>query len=84
MTERSSPVHTYVYVYLMASKNITITEDAYDRLVALKREDESFSDLVTRLTESADPMAFAGSCPGLGTEVAEARDELADDTANAG
>jgi predicted CopG family antitoxin len=63
----------------MASKNITITEDAYDRLRALKREDESFSDLVTRLTENADPMAFAGSCPGLGTGVEEAREELADD-----
>jgi predicted CopG family antitoxin len=63
----------------MASKNITITEDAYDRLVALKREGESFSDLVTRLTEQADPMAFAGSCPGLGTRVEEAREELADD-----
>ena len=63
----------------MASKNITITEEAYDRLVALKREDESFSDLVTRLTESADPMAFAGSCPGLGERVDVAREELADD-----
>jgi predicted CopG family antitoxin len=63
----------------MASKNITITEDAYDRLKALKREDESFSDLVTRLTESTDPMAFAGSCPGLSDRVEEAREELADD-----
>ena len=63
----------------MASKNITITEDAYDRLKSLKREDESFSDLVTRLTESADPMAFAGTCPGLGNRVEEAREELADD-----
>lgn len=63
----------------MASKNITITEDAYDRLRALKRDDESFSDLVVRLTESADPMAFAGSCPGLGEHVEGARDELADD-----
>lgn len=63
----------------MASKNITITEDAYDRLKALKRDDESFSDLVVRLTESADPMAFAGSCPGLGKHVEDARDELADD-----
>ena len=79
MTERSSSVHKYVYVYSMASKNITITEDAYDRLKALKREDESFSDLVTRLTEGADPMAFAGTCPGLGTQIAETRDELADD-----
>ncbi|PSP44669.1 hypothetical protein BRC69_07835, partial [Halobacteriales archaeon QH_6_66_25] len=33
----------------MSSKNITITEDAYERLKALKREDESFSDLVVRL-----------------------------------
>jgi hypothetical protein len=80
VTERSSTIHKYVYVYVyMASKNITITEDAYDRLVALKREDESFSDLVTRLTENTDPMAFAGSCPGLGTHVETARDELADD-----
>jgi predicted CopG family antitoxin len=63
----------------MASKNITITEDAYERLTALKREDESFSDLVVRLTERADPMAFAGSCPGLGTHVEEAREDLADD-----
>jgi predicted CopG family antitoxin len=63
----------------VASKNITITEDAYDRLVALKREDESFSDLVTRLTETADPMAFAGSCPGLGAQAEAAREELADD-----
>jgi len=63
----------------MPSKNITVTEDAYDRLKALKREDESFSDLVTRLTENADPMAFAGSCPGLGERVQKAREELADD-----
>lgn len=79
MTERSSSIHKYLYVHSMASKNITITEDAYDRLKALKREDESFSDLVTRLTENADPMAFAGSCPGLGAAVEEAGDELADD-----
>jgi predicted CopG family antitoxin len=53
----------------MATKNITITEDAYERLRALKREDESFSDLVVRLTESEDPMIFAGSCPGLSEHV---------------
>ncbi|WP_318567691.1 antitoxin VapB family protein [Salinigranum marinum] len=79
MTKRSSGIYKYVYMQPMASKNITITEDAYDRLKALKREDESFSDLVTRLTEQTDPMAFAGSCPGLGARVDEARGELADD-----
>ena len=66
----------------MASKNITVTEDAYERLRALKREDESFSDLVVRLTENADPMAFAGSCPGLGEHVQEARRDLDDDMAD--
>ncbi|MFB6123691.1 MAG: antitoxin VapB family protein [Haloferacaceae archaeon] len=60
----------------MPSKTITVTEDAYDRLKALKREGESFSELVVRLTESADPMAFAGSCPGLAEHVETAREDL--------
>lgn len=63
----------------MSSKNITITEDAYDRLKALKREGESFSELVVRLTETADPLAFAGSCPGLAEHVGTARDDLETD-----
>jgi predicted CopG family antitoxin len=63
----------------MASKNVTITEDAYDRLKALKREGESFSDLVMRLTERVDPMEFAGSCPGLAEEVDAAREAVRDD-----
>lgn len=63
----------------MSSKNITITEDAYDRLKALKREGESFSELVVRLTETADPLAFAGSCPGLAEHVETARDDLETD-----
>lgn len=64
----------------MATKNITITEDAYQRLRALKRDGESFSELITRLTEQEDPMAFAGSCPGLGEHVntAELDDDLAE------
>jgi hypothetical protein len=66
----------------VVSKNITVTEDAYNRLKALKRDDESFSDLVVRLTENTDPMAFAGSCPGLGEHVDEARGDLDDDLAD--
>jgi predicted CopG family antitoxin len=53
-------------------------EDIYERAKARKRERTSFTDVVTRLAESADPMAFAGSCPGLGDRVEEAREELAD------
>jgi hypothetical protein len=66
----------------VSTKNITITEDAYDRLKGLKRDDESFSELVVRLTESADRMAFAGSCPGLGGGVEAAREDLDDDLEN--
>ena len=50
-----------MYVY-MASKNITTTEDAYEALRSLKRRDESFSDVIRRLTEmeGADPATAAG------------------------
>lgn len=46
----------------MASKNITITEDAYEALRSLKQEHESFSDVIRRLTnvEGADPERAAG------------------------
>lgn len=63
----------------MSSKNITITESAYEQLRALKRDDESFSEVVERLTETTDPMQFAGSCPGLSEYVADARAELESD-----
>jgi predicted CopG family antitoxin len=35
----------------MSSKNISLRDEAYRRLEALKREGESFSDVVLRLTE---------------------------------
>lgn len=63
----------------MSSKNITITESAYEQLQALKRDDESFSELVERLTESTDPMQFAGSCPGLAEHVDQAKYDLESD-----
>ena len=36
----------------MGTKTIGLDDEAYERLEAQKREDESFSDTVTRLTEA--------------------------------
>ena len=63
----------------MSTKNITIADDAYERLKALKREDESFSDTIRRLTEGADVMEYSGSCPGISETVEETREELEND-----
>ena len=44
----------------MASKTITISEDAYERLKSLKEEDESFSDVINKLTRDRSLLEIAG------------------------
>jgi len=55
----------YIYVSVckcMATKSITITEEAYERLRQSKREAESFSRVIKRLTSNAAGLLrFAGS-----------------------
>lgn len=46
----------------MATKTLTITEEAYRRLKQSKTEDESFSRAITRLTSNAGKLLkFAGT-----------------------
>jgi len=45
--------HTHMFV---ATKTITIMEDAYERLAKEKRKDESFSDVIRRITNKKNDL----------------------------
>ena len=44
----------------MATKTISITEEAYERLRMKKEKNESFTDVINRVTGKKDIMQFAG------------------------
>jgi len=50
-------IHVHV---CMATKTISITEEAYERLTAKKSPRESFSDVITRLTKKEDILELRG------------------------
>ena len=50
-------MHVYKY---MATKTISITREAYDRLRARKGRGESFTDVILRLTEREPLADYAG------------------------
>ena len=44
----------------MATKNISITEEAYKKLALLRKGNESFSEIITRITWKKDLGEFFG------------------------
>lgn len=44
----------------MGTKNISISEEAYERLAALKKPNESFTEVVNRLTRKRSILELAG------------------------
>jgi predicted CopG family antitoxin len=45
----------------MGSKNISISEEAYQRLSALKKPNESFTQVINRLTQKRSILELAGT-----------------------
>jgi len=45
----------------MGTKNISISEEAYERLAALKKPNESFTEVVNRLTRKRSILELVGS-----------------------
>lgn len=67
----------------MATRTISLAEDAYEALLAMKRRGESFSDIVRRLTrrrsltDLADVMDRKGADAVAGAIEANRRDRIA-------
>jgi predicted CopG family antitoxin len=64
---------------MMATKTITVTEDAYERLKACKEDGESFSETITRITSGASLADYIGildddTAEAIRSEIAEQRD----------
>lgn len=72
----------------MGTKSLTITDEAYERLRAYKRSDESFTEAILRLTGAErDVMAGFGTMAnvdGFRESVATARRDLDDDLRDRG
>ncbi len=60
--ETSKSVHTHTHTETdMGTKNISISEEAYERLAALKKPNESFTEVVNRLTKRRSILDLAGA-----------------------
>lgn len=56
----------------MATKTVSLRESAYEKLRNLKREGESFSDVVERISNSKGLEGLEGNFP----EIGEVKEEL--------
>ncbi|MFC7043264.1 antitoxin VapB family protein [Halonotius sp. GCM10025705] len=57
----------------MGTKSVRLDEEVYERIAAHKRDDETFSEAIDRLTSDYSLLAFAG---GSSAEAADRHREL--------
>lgn len=50
----------YEFIHKMTTKTITLSEEAYTRLRSLKKDNESFSDVINRITGKVLLLELAG------------------------
>ena len=48
----------------MVNRNIPVTEEVYQKLAQMKKEDESFNDLLKRLYQESDNLAILKKLQG--------------------
>jgi predicted CopG family antitoxin len=63
----------------MSTKTVSLRESAYEKLKNLKRENESFSDVVERISKSQSLEDLEGSYPEIGEvkeQIEEERDQF--------
>jgi len=68
------PVYDCIH---MGTRSIRLEEDVYERIKAHKRDDETFSEAIDRLTNDYSLLDFAG---GYSEEDAERHRELLDES----
>jgi len=64
----------------MGTKSVRLDEEVYERIAAHKRDDETFSEAIGRLTSDYSLLEFAG---GYSAEAADRHRELLDEAAAA-
>lgn len=67
----------------MGTKTIRLEESVYERIKARKREDESFSDVIDRLTSEYTLLDFAGGYSAAEADRHRALLDRSDETAKA-
>ncbi len=70
-------MYVHPYTYSMTSKNISITEEAYEALRREKKKGESFTEAILRMTRRRGKLSDCfGSWKMTGEEQTEIEDEL--------